>query len=265
MEKNTLLEKMYDLVATDKKNTYKNQYRIYDSPLVGFADAHDPIFQDFKDKNIIGPIFKAPTEWLPEAKTVISFFLPFTKKVRTSNYDQGIASDEWMHGRFVGEAFVQYLGRQIVQLLKDSDFKALAPNTDPSFQSDFTTYTSNWSERHIAYAAGLGTFSLNRGLITEKGMAGRFGSVITDSYIIPSPRPYSDPFENCLFTREGKCGECIKRCPSHSITKEGKNKYTCHQYLFTENPRKEFNKTHGYPYSACGKCLTNVPCETKIP
>ena len=30
---------------------------------------------------------------------------------------------------------------------------------------------STWSERHAAYAAGLGTFSLNDGLITERGIA----------------------------------------------------------------------------------------------
>jgi len=32
---------------------------------------------------------------------------------------------------------------------------------------------SNWSERHIAYVAGLGTFSLADSFITEKGAANR--------------------------------------------------------------------------------------------
>jgi hypothetical protein len=28
---------------------------------------------------------------------------------------------------------------------------------------------------------------------------------------------------------------------------------------------KEFNEKHNYPYSACGKCQTKVPCEDRIP
>ena len=39
---------------------------------------------------------------------------------------------------------------------------------------------STWSERHVAYAAGLGTFGLSRGLITARGIAMRCGSVVTD-------------------------------------------------------------------------------------
>lgn len=38
---------------------------------------------------------------------------------------------------------------------------------DPS-----ASFTSVWSERHVAYVCGLGTFGLSRGLITEKGQCG---------------------------------------------------------------------------------------------
>jgi epoxyqueuosine reductase QueG len=170
-----------------------------------------------------------------------------------------------MHARFKGDAFIHDIRRFIVSELEKAGGRGIAPHIDPSFYADFTLYTSNWSERHVAYIAGLGTFSLNRGLITEKGMAGRFGSVVTDLNFEATPRKYADPFEYCLFTREGKCGACIKRCPVRAINKEGKDKYTCHQYLFFTNPRKEFNVQHGYPYSACGKCQTKVPCEHQIP
>ena len=55
--------------------------------------------------------------------------------------------------------------------------------------------SSAWSERHAAYVAGLGTFSLTRALISERGMAGRYGSfdantdhsIFLEYRIIPTP------------------------------------------------------------------------------
>ena len=52
----------------------------------------------------------------------------------------------------------------------------------PDFHAD-----SKWSERHAAYACGLGTFGLSKGLITEKGMAGRFASIIVSEVFGPDP------------------------------------------------------------------------------
>lgn len=42
-----------------------------------------------------------------------------------------------------------------------------------------TGISSNWSERHAAYVAGLGTFSLNDALITVNGIAHRVGSILS--------------------------------------------------------------------------------------
>jgi len=49
---------------------------------------------------------------------------------------------------------------------------------------------SNWSQRHIAYAAGLGTFSLSDGFITPKGIAMRCGSVVCDAALSPTLQVY---------------------------------------------------------------------------
>lgn len=37
---------------------------------------------------------------------------------------------------------------------------------------------------------GLGIFGLSKGLITSKGIAGRFGSIVTELQIIPNEREY---------------------------------------------------------------------------
>ena len=57
---------------------------------------------------------------------------------------------------------------------------------DPESQHPDVSFTSIWSERHIAFICGLGTFGLSRGLITRKGICGRFGSLITDLDLYPA-------------------------------------------------------------------------------
>ncbi|MBS3948906.1 MAG: epoxyqueuosine reductase [Dethiobacter sp.] len=265
MDSKILCQKVTELLIAAPENSFHGAYRFYGQPLVGFASATDPLFLDLKKPEIVGHLLRTPREWLPDAATVISFFLPFSEEVRRSNYPPGPASEQWMHARFKGEEFANQVRKFVIQTLIDAGGRAVAPAILPEFIADFTTCTSNWSERHAAYIAGLGTFSLNRGLITEQGMAGRFASVITSLFFDPSPRPYTHPFQNCPSTNDGKCGACIKRCPSGAIKPEGKDKYVCQQYLRVENPMKEFSVPFGYPYSACGKCQTGVPCEHRIP
>ncbi|MBS4030939.1 MAG: epoxyqueuosine reductase [Clostridiales bacterium] len=265
MNKKKLLQIMTETALTSTGNTFKNTYRFYDPPIIGFADADDQLFQEMKKDEIIGDIYRLPKEWLPEATTVISYFLPFTTEVRHSNHEPGLASIEWLHARFPGEEFNNQMRRIVIKELENAGGKALAPMLEPEMVIDYNIYASNWSERHAAYIAGLGTFSLNAALITEKGMSGRFGSVITNLKFDPTPRSYSHPFAHCPQTNDGKCGACIQRCPVNAITKEGKDKAKCHYYLFTDNPLQDTNKEFGYPYSACGKCQSNVPCESSIP
>jgi len=59
-------------------------------------------------------------------------------------------------------------------------------------------WTSTWSERHIAFAAGLGTFSLTRAVITSKGCNVRFASLVTNAPLEVTPRKNNDPTANCL-------------------------------------------------------------------
>jgi len=81
-------------------------------------------------------------------------------------------------------------------------------------QSERYGFASAWSERHVAYASGLGTFGLCDGLITPKGKAMRCGSVAAQIQVPPTPRPYQDHHAYCLHFSQGSCGLCITRCPS---------------------------------------------------
>lgn len=247
--------------------------KIYDSPLVGFSSATDPLYtEEFKKPGVIHPDYRAPQEWLPEAKTVISFFVPFSEGVRKSNrkrvdepYEEGLqqrCSVQWLHARVEGQAFLDHITDHIQKVLEDAGYKTVCPTTSGEFRI-IEPFVSCWSERHAAYASGLGTFGLSRGLITEKGMSGRFGSVITDAEFISTERPYSSPFEYCTM-----CGACAKRCPAGAIDPArgvvlGKEQTICGPYLdggfLPPQGRKQVVRY------GCGKCQTAVPCESGIP
>jgi epoxyqueuosine reductase QueG len=122
---------------------------------------------------------------------------------------------------------------------------------------------STWSERHAAYAAGLGTFSINDGLITPRGIAHRVGSVVTDLVLPPSPRPYTDHRENCLLFRGQECGACIQRCPGDALSEQGHDKDRCFEYAY--GTILEEVKQYGVDFAGCGLCQTAVPCESRIP
>jgi epoxyqueuosine reductase len=260
-----LIQKMALSVYDNPKNRLENGARIYDPPIIGFADAEDPLFNEMKKESVVGNIFILPGQWLPEASTVISYFLPFTSNVRSSNYEKDKPSYEWNHARFKGEAFSEDMRRLIIREIEIFGQRAVSPALENNYKVDNINFLSSWSERHVAYIAGLGTFSLSRGMITRKGMAGRFGSVITDAVFPITEREYSTPFQYCLWIDQGSCGACIDRCPSGAITASGKDKSKCHHLLTVEDPLRDMNKKYAYPYSSCGKCQTNVPCEDKIP
>ena len=47
---------------------------VLEEPLTGFADADDPLFEQYKDPAVIGENFKTPKEWMPEAQTVAGLY-----------------------------------------------------------------------------------------------------------------------------------------------------------------------------------------------
>lgn len=265
MENQVLQNSIVHLLLKDPGNRLPNGNYIFEQPLLGFASATDPIFKKFCQEDIIGSFYRQPKTWLPTAATVISYFLPFSEFIRRKHSRRTTPSVEWLHGRFLGESFNDKLRKFIETELRELGGESLAPAMHHDFQANYSIYSSNWSERHVAYAAGLGSFGLNRSLITAKGVAGRFGSVITDLKFLVTPRLASNPFENCPFLADQSCGVCIKRCPTGAITAQGKNKSTCYYYMFIEDHIKKLRDKYAYKHSICGKCQVNVPCEESIP
>ncbi|QNB45011.1 epoxyqueuosine reductase [Thermanaerosceptrum fracticalcis] len=225
--------------------------KIYDGPLVGLANAEDPLFDKLKEPSVIGPHHLNPQEWLPGAQTVISYFLPFNETVRKSNRLDHLPSKEWLYGRYEGELCNDAVRRFLKEEIEKMGGKAVIPVQDARFQ--VIDKRSNWSERHAAFIAGLGTFGLSKSLITEKGCAGRYGSIVVNLRFEPTPRSYLKIDEYCT-----KCGACIDRCPAGAITEAGKAHEPCSR--FVDDTKVRFAPRYG-----CGKCQTGVPCENTRP
>ncbi len=241
---------------------------MYESPLIGFADAEDPLFESYRSPEVIGPPYMPPAEWLPGAKTVVSFFFPFTEAVRGANREEEgeYAANAWLHGRIEGQAFINAYIKKAGDWFGSQGVSVCIPSADPRFSTVMTPFhneetgrddlkiSSAWSERHAAYAAGLGTFSLTRALISEKGLAGRYASIIISERVEPDKRRYSGVYDNCI-----RCGACIEKCPVGAISLEhGKDQNICHAWV--SGTRKIFAPRYG-----CGKCNVGVPCEARNP
>jgi epoxyqueuosine reductase len=265
------------------RRTQLDHGNYWEEPLVGFASGIDPLFLEYK--TLIGPFHLTPREVISAALkergrpllfteieqiSVISWALPASEDIRKSNrQEKQFPSQLWAYTRDFGEACNTALKKHLITFLEDLGHIAVAPPLSPTFQyirDEKVGWASPWSERHVAYACGLGTFSLNDGLITPKGMAMRLGSVVTLLKLTPSEKKYRHHRENCLQFRNEKCGKCIPRCPAGAITEKGHNKDKCYDYLRSEPlvaKRLEFGLQN--PPPSCGLCQTDVPCEFEIP
>ncbi|MDD5224813.1 MAG: epoxyqueuosine reductase [bacterium] len=252
--------------------------RIFEKPLVGFVAGDDPIFAKFKE--IIGPHHFAPAEimaWQAQNNgvnpppagelSVVSFVLPISGKTRRENAEENQwCSERWAQTRLRGEIFSQALVRELVALLMGKGILAVSPDVTPMFRKQRypkVGWASPWSHRHIAYAAGLGTFGKNDLLITEKGCAHRVGSFVVHRKLKPNrPRP-EDIHAYCLQYQGTECLKCAKRCPVGAIDIKGHDKETC--YGRVAKSLRYCNKNYHIFIYGCGLCSVNVPCEAGIP
>jgi hypothetical protein len=128
----------------------------------------------------------------------------------------------------------------------------------PTYNFDPETLTADWSHKHAAFIAGLGTFGLHKMIITEKGCAGRLGSFLINAEIAPSPKPF---FEYCLYKYNKSCRKCVTRCTFHSLKEDSYDRFACYDILKQNNDR--FG--HLGPSDVCGKCAAIVPCSFENP
>ncbi|NIQ97197.1 MAG: 4Fe-4S ferredoxin, partial [Desulfuromonadales bacterium] len=217
--------------------------KAWDEPLIGVARGDDPLFARIKAD--LGDFYWTPPEafalaW-PETPapakdlSVIVWVLPQTEDTRREQRaETRFASERWARSRDYGERFNCALRLHMARVLTEAGHPAVAAERLPGFayrRSQRFGLASNWSERHTAHIAGLGTFGLSDGLITPRGKAVRIGSVVARIDLPSTPRPYSTRHEWCLWYANGSCGACMKRCPAAAIAPSGHDKDACHTYI----------------------------------
>ena len=287
------IEQLFDV---NELNRLPEQYgggRIFDTPIFGVAKGDDPIFLKYKD--VVGPRHLTPVEmWvqsgLPQNRDIagqlliLSIIFPYVDRIREeSKTAQKMPAEIYCVGRNFANAFMDDVLERTVAFFQKKGFQATSGMRSPAFQiivnEDLLKIYSTWSERHTAFAAGLGTFSLHEGFISEIGCNIRIASVITDAPLKVTPRKSDDPYTNCLYHSTGKCKKCAQRCPGDAISEAGHDKLKCYLYgqMIQEEMTgrlKDLLKPHlryingkeqwSYPVG-CAFCQFDVPCMNKIP
>ncbi len=250
---------------------------MFDPPLVAVAAADDPWFARLKQ--VIGEFHWTPQEALAlsgsgtRARSVICWCAPIAAAARQANRGQrSVPSRQWAYVRTFGEQFLTRVRHAVEDRLGGFGFAALAPHESPQnriHDRPGVGRSACWSERHVAFVAGLGTFGISGGLITPRGVAHRLSSVVTEMELPPTPRPYGDdPFAWCLRSARGTCGECIERCPTTSIgpSVRERNKQACFQWTYEQVRGERGRALFGWDGAyGCGLCQTGVPCEDRNP
>lgn len=253
--------------------------RIFQRPLIGFIKGDDPIFERYQE--IIGPHHFTPFEimkWQAENNgvpapppgdlSVVAFVMPVSDNTKRDNRAASDwPSERWAQARLLGEIFSQTFVREIVTDLMGRGVLAVAPDVTPMFNKKRypkVGWASPWSHRHMAYAAGLGTFGMHDFLITEKGCAHRLGSFVVNLRLTPNRERPDDIHANCLQYQGVSCLKCARRCPVDAISKENAHdKEAC--YRKVADSLKYCNKNYHIFIYGCGICATGVPCESGIP
>lgn len=219
---------------------------LWRTPLVGFADASDPYILNLPI--LIVKEHKLPQDFMESPQVVISYFLPFQPELAKTNVgiEDHSASPAWAEAYGITNTMIERLNRELADEILSMGYRAAVPEKVGKLPG---LLVSNWSQRHLAYAAGLGTFGINNMLITERGCCGRYGSIVAD---IPVEKTGAIKQENCLFKRNGSCKKCIKNCFAGALSEEGFDRKKCSTACLKNREK--------YGVNVCGKCDVDIPC-----
>lgn len=222
----------------------------YREPLVAFASASDRRFSALQQQ--VHPAHLLPEDLLPGARSAVSFFVPFAREVPEANrVERDRVAREWVVAYVETNALIDRITGHLVALLGKSGVRAAAEPATHNF--DHTTLVSRWSHKSVAVIAGLGSFGLNRQVITDAGCAGRLGSLVLDADLHHESDQHK---ERCLFLYDGSCLECVVACPALALDESGEmDKQACWERC------QQIGKLWPAAGQAevCGKCATG-PC-----
>lgn len=268
--------------------------KIFSQPLIGVARGDDPIF--FKFKETVGPEHLTPLEmWLASGQKqlpisslyILSIIFPFVDKIRNEGNIPItlpkiiLPAEIYSVARNFAKDFRNYIMRETLNFFQTQGYIAISGKLSDAYTLIAKKeFYSTWSENHIAFATGLGTFGLHEGIITEVGSNVRLASLITNAPLQVTPRKSDEPYANCLYFAKATCRECAKKCPANAITEKGYDKTKCNKYrnrvaremvprlksiLKSYSRRVNWKyKAHNFPVG-CELCQFGVQCTDKNP
>lgn len=264
---------------------------IYGSPLTGVSAGDDPLFQRLKD--VASPAHLTPAElWIGHGLPpvdhlrILTVVFPFAGHIHEAGVrnDADMPPEVYCVARNLANPLIESIMDALARHIAAEGFLAVVGGKSQQFgifkENEPFRIHSNWSERHVAFVAGLGTFGLHRGLITEAGCNVRLSSVITNAPLTVTARPSDEPHGDCLHFTTGSCGKCIARCPIGAISQEGHDKQKCLQHgrkvsqemqtrplaALLKSHHRRINGTDRLSYPVgCALCQFGVPCMERSP
>lgn len=235
----------------EEKFAELNRPDLIRTPLVAFSSARDPRYDALKQH--IGPWHCHPTDFLPSAESVISYFIPFTRDVVLGPMREPDGCPVWSEAYITINAHFHKVNQAVQDYLESQGYQVAQIRPARAYDPD--TFQAPWSHRSAAVIAGLATLGANNLGITNKGSGGRFCSLITSARLEPSREV---PKKQCPYPVNGSCGLCIKACPAGALTGGGTNKAACQAEL-NKNPERLQKKNAKFIADICGKCLSVCP------
>ena len=225
---------------------------LYREPMVGFVSVDDPSIVNVKD--IVGPWHDSPDDQLPGARTIIAYTVTFTREVAMDPGNAEFSGLTWSEAYVIINKNFELISKAVADYLRSKGYEAATVTATNDY--DPSDPVSSWSHRTMACAAGLGKFGMNRILITSRGSAVRYCSLLTTAELEPSG-PYEGPV--CTGLDGGSCRLCLDACPVDALTRwyDG-GKFDCQelQEVYHEKMLEELKvDTAG----TCGKCIAVCP------
>ncbi len=228
---------------------------VWKEPIVAAVSAKNERFGELK--RVVGEGHLLPDDVLPGAKGIVAYFIPFADRVAVSNIPGRQASAEWAEAYLRTNRLIAGISDAAERLMAGYGYRIGKIPATHNF--DEKTLISDWSHRHVAAIAGLGSFGANNMLITDRGCCGRLGSIVTDCEF---PDTADSPVrERCLHKQNGTCGVCRDKCVAGAYRPDGFDRHACYR-MCIENAG--LHRSLGLA-DVCGKCLVGLPCSLGDP
>ncbi len=201
-----------------------------------------------------------PGDLMPEARTVLVFFIPFKKSLVEENHSGKLPCPNWGIAYEVTNELIERACGHLKDRLAEHGYDSVLTPATENF--DKVKLVARWSHKHLGYISGLGRFGVNAQFITPSGCAGRMGSLVTAADL--GDHPYVSKAEMCLHKAGRECLECVARCPVKAVSPEGVDRKRCNARL-KWNWDNRIKLGLGERSHGCAKCQVNLPCSMTDP